>query len=446
MSEVVKEFNNVPDGYEIVQLGPKSESIPSEWSSESLSNWLLSLETGGRPKTSERSESDSVLSIGGAHIYDGSFDLDEPVYIPEEYYENLNSGKIEKDDILLVKDGATIGKSMYVSDLPEDDAAVNSHVYILRVNSERYDERFLYHFINSQTGLSQIIRLTTGSAQAGLNRTFQQAVKVPTPPLSEQHRIANVLSTVDEQIQQTDEIIRRTQELKRGLMKDLLHQGVDHSDFKEMYIGPKRSTIPAEWGVVALDEIADIQSGSTPKRGNEEYWRDGTIPWVKSGEFNDRVVSQAEEKITEKALDETGCTVFPQGTLLIALYGKGTVSKTARLGMDAATNQAIAGLLPKNGSFDPRYLQYYLIDSRNTLLNVTVNPSSDTGRTNIYLSALRKFKVPFPPIEEQQAIADRIAAVDAKIADEKETKQHYQDLKRGLMQDLLTGNVRVDAD
>jgi len=252
MSEAVQESDDVPDGYGTVQLGPKSKVIPSDWKIESLSSWLTSLETGGRPKTSERSESDSVLSIGGAHISDGSFDLNEPVRISENYYNGLNSGKIAEDDILLVKDGATIGKSTYVSSVPEGRAAINSHVYILRVNSEEYDPRFLYHFIRSQIGLNQILRLTTGSAQAGLNRTFQQAVKVPTPPLSEQRHIADILSTVDEQIQQIDEIITETEELKRGVLNELIPRGINDS-------GELRPSHLPKTSQVCMKKFEDVQ-------------------------------------------------------------------------------------------------------------------------------------------------------------------------------------------
>jgi len=278
------------------------------------------------------------------------------------------------------------------------------------------------------------------------NDIFEDNIRVPVPSISEQRRIADLLSTVDEEIQQTNEIIKTATELKRGLMQDLLTKGIGHTNFKKFRIGPKPVEMPANWDIVTLDEIANIESGGTPKRGKEKYWDGGTIPWVKSGEFNDGEIHHVEEKITEQALDETGCTLFPKGTLLIALYGKGTVSKTAMLGIEAATNQAIAGLLPKGSSFRPKFLQYYLIHSRNILLNVTVNPSSDTGRTNIYLSALRSFKVPLPPLAEQEKIASRISSVEEKIMEERQYKQHLRELKRGLMQDLLTGKVRVDPE
>lgn len=418
------------DGYKLAQLGPKTRNIPLHWDVRKLGN-ISNINMGSSPKSEYYNEEGE-----GLPFFQGNADFG--AQHPQVTVWCTNPNKTADEDDLLLSVRAPVG----------DLNIATEHCCIGRglaaISGDEADNGFLYYLLSFEK--SRLQTYAQGSTFKSVNSGVLNNFPVQFPPLSEQRRIADILSTVDEEIQQTDEMIEKTRELKHGLMKELLHEGIGHSEFKEMYIGPKRSTIPAEWEVVSLDEIADIQSGSTPKRGDEEYWKNGTIPWVKSGEFNDRVVENAEEKITEKALDETGCTVFPQDTLLIALYGKGTVSKTARLGMDAATNQAIAGLLPKDDSFDPRYLQYYLIDSRNTLLNVTVNPSSDTGRTNIYLSALRKFKVPLPPIEEQRTIADRISVVDGKIADEKETKQHLQELKRGLMQDLLTGKVRVNTD
>lgn len=442
MSQSTDQEATTESDYKEVTLGPKNLFVPTSWTVEKLGSDKITnkIKAGGTPKAASKEYYGGNIKY--VKIEDmtaaGKYIRTTKNHLTEAGLDSSSTWLVPKCSLLLSMYGS-YGKAT----ITRDKMATNQAILGI-IPSDSIDLDYLYYATSRLKPYFESVVLET--TQANLNKGIVENAPILYPPFAEQYRIADILSTVDEQIQQTDEIIETARELKRGLMKDILHKGIEHSEFKEMQIGPKRSTVPAEWEVVTLDEIADVQSGSTPKRGNEEYWKDGTIPWVKSGEFNDRVVSEAEEKITEKALDETGCTIFPQGTLLIALYGKGTVSKTARLGTDAATNQAIAGLLPKNGSFDPRYLQYYLIDSRNTLLNVTVNPSSDTGRTNIYLSALRKFKVPLPPVEEQQAIADRIAAVDAKIADEKETKQHYQELKRGLMQDLLTGKVRVDAD
>ena len=159
--------------------------------------------------------------------------------------------------------------------------------------------------------------------------------------------------------------------------------------------------------------------------------------------MNDGVIYETEEKITEKAVRESSAKILPKGTLLFALYGKGTVGKTAILGIEATTNQAVCGILPRNNAFVPRFMQYYLIHKREQILTQYVNPSSDVGRTNIYLSSLALLKLPLPPLEEQKQIAEILSTVDRKLELLRQRREKLERVKRGLMKDLLTGRRRV---
>ena len=222
-------------------------------------------------------------------------------------------------------------------------------------------------------------------------------------------------------------------------MQRLLTKGIKHERFKKTEIGE----IPEGWRVVKLGEIAELKSGGTPSRKKAEYWENGTIPWVKSGELNDDVIYDTEEKITELAVKRSSVKIFPKGTLLFALYGRGTVGKTAILGIDAATNQAVCGIFPKNNTFTPKFMQYYLIYKRGQILTQYVNPSSDVGRTNIYVSSLTLLKIPLPPLSEQQKIAEILMTVDRKLELLRKRKEKLERIKKGLMKDLLTGRRRV---
>jgi len=443
MSETVQEPHEVPEGYKKVQLGPKLEVIPSDWEIEPLSSWLSCLETGGRPKSSKRSESDSVLSIGGAHISDASFDLDDPVHISEAYYEGMNSGKIEEADILLVKDGATIGKSTFVDKVPEGRAAVNSHVYILRVENKQYEPQFLYNFIRSKTGLDQILRLTTGTAQAGLNRTFQQATKVPTPSLPEQRRIANILSTVGEQIQQTSEIIEETKKLKRGLVQDLIFFGKSHNGTQTVQLGPMTTEIAESWDVATVGEITTkAQYGSSESLSTEGEYPTFRMNNIEDGKMvsSPMKYSDLEDEQAQKYIVEKGDILFNR-TNSIDLVGKSGI-------FDLEGEYIFASYLIRlrtNEKMNPYFLNYYLNShiGQGILFSIATRGAS---QANINATNLKRVNVPLPPREQQDKIVDQIQKVEEKIAQEQETKQELQDLKRGLMQDLLTGKVRVDTD
>ena len=260
--------------------------------------------------------------------------------------------------------------------------------------------------------------------------------------LKEQKEIAGVLGVVDAAIELADQVIAKTERLKEGLMQQLLTHGIGRTEYKETPIGK----IPKHWTVTKIEDIAKLQSGGTPRRDVKEYWTDGKIPWLKSGELNDGEISYSEEKINEIGLKNSATKMFLKGTLLMAMYGKGTVTKTGVLGIDATTNQAVCAFIFKREDINPKYIQYYLIFKRNQLLNQLTNPSTDMGRTNIYAGMLGTFQVPMPKMEEQNSIVTILQNVDRKLCLEKLEKSKLQRIKHGLMDLLLTGKVRIKVD
>jgi type I restriction enzyme, S subunit len=110
--------------------------------------------------------------------------------------------------------------------------------------------------------------------------------------------------------------------------------------YKQTSIGE----IPEDWKVRKLEELADLQAGGTPSRFKNEYWENGTIPWLSSGEVRNNIVNSANEKITELGLSKSAARLFSKGTILIAITGQGlTRGRTALLGIDCTTNQSIVG-------------------------------------------------------------------------------------------------------
>jgi type I restriction enzyme, S subunit len=109
--------------------------------------------------------------------------------------------------------------------------------------------------------------------------------------------------------------------------------------------------VPESWEVCRIGEICDLKSGGTPNRSKAEYWKNGHIPWVKTGEVDYCVINDTEEKITTAGLADSSARLFPSGTLLMAMYGQGiTRGKVAILGIEAATNQACVAIIPPDES------------------------------------------------------------------------------------------------
>ena len=147
---------------------------------------------GSRPKGGAINK--GILSIGGEHInYDGSFNLNKKRYIPEEFFKGLKRGKLEYGDVLIVKDGATTGKVGYFDEQsPFKIAAINEHIFALRVDKEKIKSYYLYQFLKSSRGNIEILEHKVGAAQGGINLSIKK-IKIPLPSLEiQKHLVAEM--------------------------------------------------------------------------------------------------------------------------------------------------------------------------------------------------------------------------------------------------------------
>lgn len=162
-----------------------------KWERKRLGEVLETIESGGRPKGGVFEIREGIPSIGAEHLNSsGGFNFNNLRFIPHEFYEKMTRGKIQKGDILMVKDGATTGKASFVgNNFPYNDAAVNEHVFRLR-GKEFLEQEFLFWFLYSPLGQKQIQQEFHGAAQGGINQQFVNGVYVLVPPLFDQRRIA----------------------------------------------------------------------------------------------------------------------------------------------------------------------------------------------------------------------------------------------------------------
>lgn len=206
ITELNENGNIQSDTWEIVKLGD-----------------LVDLETGKRAKGGALREG-RVASIGGEHINESGYVVWENIkFIPEDLYDkHLTQGKVQMNDILMVKDGATTGKVALVKELPFEKIAVNEHVFIVRSkDKDIIDNQFLFYLLFSSLCQNQIKRRFHGVV-GGINRSDFKTIQVPLPPISEQRNIVEILSALDVSITTTQQIIDETTRLKKGLMQQLL--------------------------------------------------------------------------------------------------------------------------------------------------------------------------------------------------------------------------------
>ena len=173
------------------------EGFPDNWATALLADLLLTLESGSRPRGGVRGIKEGVPSIGGEHLSsNGNFDFASVRYVPIDFADKMTKGRICPEDVLIVKDGATTGKTAFVGpDFPFPNAVVNEHVFICRP-TPKINSRFLFRYLVSKQGQDQILENFKGSAQGGINRTFAPNIVVPIPPLPEQKRIVAKLEAL----------------------------------------------------------------------------------------------------------------------------------------------------------------------------------------------------------------------------------------------------------
>ena len=156
-----------------------------------------------------------------------------------------------------------------------------------------------------------------------------------------------------------------------------------------------------------LGDVCTIQSGGTPSRSKKEFWDGGTVPWVKISDFDGIYLDSTEEKITEKGLAQSSAKLFTKGTILYSIFA--TLGEVCILDIDAATNQAIAGITIKDEEIDQKYLYYFLCSIKPKIMKI----GRGVAQNNINLSILRSLEMPIPSLEEQKKMAGVLDAATA---------------------------------
>ena len=163
-----------------------------------------------------------------------------------------------------------------------------------------------------------------------------------------------------------------------------------------------------------LGDICTIQSGGTPARGNKEYWDNGDIPWVKISDFSGKYLEKTSEKITKAGLSNSSAKIFPKGTVLYTIFA--TLGETCILDIDAATNQAIAGLSLTDDSVALDYLYYYLLSKKEYVNEI----GRGVAQNNINMKILREMEILIPSMEEQKRVTETLNKVYELISLRKE--------------------------
>lgn len=438
----VTERSGHGENYRTVKLGPRKIPVPADWEVVSFRK-AIDL----NPKYDKSGN--------------GPFDYLPMDAVDEEMQTIEYWNQREKDDCTTTwfKNGDTVyakitpctenGKIALINNLTTEIGSGSTEFLVFHPRTEVIDQRFVYYLSNLPEFRSVTISLMEGSTgrQRVPSDIFRDGLKIPLPPVHEQQYICDILATVDKQIQQTNRIIQETEELKDGLMQDLLVRGIGHSQYEDRYLGPQKLKIPQKWKKSRLEDVSKIITrGKQPTYVDQEgipvvnqsciYW-DGFHP-ENLKLLDAEVANNWKNKYWIK-----------KGDVLINSTGKGTLGRALEWNKESDTyvlDSHITRVHPDKSVLDPTYFRFYLESSHGQKMLYAFCVAGSTGQIELSKSDLQTMPLLLPPIEEQRDISESFRRVNKKLQDEKSNKKTLQGLKCGLMQDLLTGKVRTPTN
>lgn len=417
-------------GYKETKLG----IIPNDWEVIELSE--VSSKIGdGIHSTPKYIESSSFHFVNGNNLINGKLTISNKTKcVSKEEYEKL---KIElKENSILMSINGTIGNLAFYKN---EEVIFGKSAAFITVNDSKLNHKYLYYFLQTSFLKKFYYNQVTGTTIKNLSLKSIRSTPVFLPSIEEQQKIANILSAVDAKIDLIDQQISETQTLKKGLMQQLLTKGIGHTEFKESPLGE----IPKGWEVLKLSDICDeIFLGLTSK---VDYVEQGGYPFIRATDINtgklrfDNVkhISKTQhEKLTRKRLTK-------KGDVLVSKSGTLGTCAIVDVDIEFSTYESIITIQPKLGLLSNKFLLQILQDTNVQKRMIGTRVGGIVGHLN--LKTFRKLTIPLPKIEEQNQISELLSIIDDKLEILSEKKKTYQELKKGLMQQLLTGKVRTST-
>jgi len=409
--------------------------IPKDWKEATLEDMTLSHKQGFYTNESYSEKGVRLVRITDLLNPKISYETMPFLSVDDRTYEQF---KVAVGDFLFARSGAIGRHGIVTKDMP---CMFASYIIRFRFDESLVSNYFLSQLFQASFIKSQFLSKMHGATNININAENIKSIKIPLPPLDEQENIVTVLGVIDSAIELADRVIAKTERLKKGLMQQLLTHGIGHTEYKNTPIGK----IPTDWQVKATEDLFIVETGTTPSTKEETYWKDGTVNWLTPtdlSKLNGKLrIKSSERKITEKALKETNLALMPKGSIILST--RAPVGYVATLEEDATFNQGCKGLIPRStyGIFTDFY-SYYLSSKKEMLQNL----SGGSTFLELSKSRLEKFSMPYLPLPEQNKIAEILTTVDKRLELETYERLRLENTKRGFMDLLLTGKIRVKVD
>jgi type I restriction enzyme S subunit len=394
-----------------------------------------------------------IRLIQTGNISVGRFSNRTHKYISQESFDLLRCTEVVPGDILICRLADPIGRACIVPSLGQR-FITSVDVCILRVDEERFDKQLVLQMLNTDEFLDRCNEVSGGTTRQRISRGNLGELTLDVPPLPHQRKIARILTTVDNLIEQTEALIEKYKSIKQGMMHDLFTRGVDQSgqlrppyeDAPELYKESELGWIPKEWEVRYVSDVSSmITSGS---RGWARYYSTSGAIFVRIGNLTRHHINFRWDDIQHVEPPQSAegeRTRLEEDDLLISV--------TADLGIiaivppdmgDAYINQHIALVRLRRDDVNSRWVGHFLAGTNG---RYQFERLSDVGaKAGLNLPTVGSLSFLYPTLSEQNQLVEIVDGLDEQVKIEQKQLAKSRKLKSGLMQDLLTGKVRVNVD
>jgi type I restriction enzyme, S subunit len=362
-----------------------------------------------------------------------------PFFVRSKKIARINSYSFEGEAILTAGDGE-IGKIVHYIN---DKFDFHQRVYKISNFDNLLNGRFFYYYF-SKHFLNRALSMSAKNTVDSVRMEMITKMIIPIPPLSEQEKIATILSNVDSLIESTSKVIKNSKLLKKGLMEKLLTRGVNHTKFKKVsWLLGKEVEIPKEWEKIKLSQCTvSITKGTSPNWQGFQYQKKGVLFITSENVGINKIILKNKKYLHENFNKSQKRSILQKGDILTNIVGA-SIGRSAIFEINeiANINQAVALIRLNNNKILSKYLVNYL--NLSTFINFLIHGTGETARPNLSLQDVKNFPIILPPLSEQQKIASILSNMDTQITSQEQYKEKLEKLKKGLMQKLLTGEVRV---
>ena len=361
----------------------------------------------------------------------------------------ISKFQLRKGQVALTKDSETrddIGISTYIAD-DFDDVILGYHCALITPNKDILDGRYLNALMHTGYAKKYFACNASGSGQRyALSAETLNSFPVPVIPLQKQKQIGEIFSALDKKIELNKQINQNLE----AMAKQLYDYWFVQFDFPNENGRPYKSSggkmvwneklkreIPKVWDISLIKDIATTYSGGTPKSTNLEYYNNGEIAWINSGELNSPIITKTTNYITKCGLENSSAKLYPSNSILVAMYGA-TAGKVSLLTFEACSNQAVCGVIPTIEN-----MLYYVYFHISSLYSHFITISTGSARDNISQDTIKNILLPIPTKNILKLFDEKIGNIYQMIVNNYQQIDSLTKQRDELLPLLMNGQASV---